>query len=731
MEIGLIHAGLAAGAALAALPVILHLFMRQKPKKVVFPALRLIRERHKRSRKKLRVKNWLLLLARMALLALMALALARPTLKTEASLGDQEVPTAIGLVFDTSLSMGYTERDKTRLDEAKELAGEILSKTPSSSQVFVIDSAEPGVPPALSPSAARKRIQGLTLRPLNRPLNVSVGQAYSAVFEVEKPRREVYVMTDLARTAWDAESTVEALDKAAKAKIGTYVLRLTPAEVRNVAVVEASPTAGTATEGEPIEIKARVRSMGPAVSRVAELWIDGVPREKRGVEIPTNGEVDLRFSVPKVDADRPIHQGEVRVTGAPDPLAFDDIRYFTFQVKPPTRVLIVAEELIDTRFIGDAIDPDPAVLSPGTPRPYRADRIKTSEFLERSTQLANQYQCVFLNNVSGLSDAEWGRLGGFVRAGGGLVVALGGQTAPASYQGATASQVLPAVPERPTTPTPPTTFGQVTDYTHPLFGRYSRQLDEMMSTVPVNRYWAVSPREGSRILLSYADQSPALLERTFKGSRIGRVLLWTTPLSRRADLGSKDAWNEFPMVGWSFFYLMDQSVAYLSGADEQDWDVESGHDIVLPVDPTRRSKSYLVQGPDEKSRDRLSPVASGEMLLVVAPEQIGHWKVTGDSELGGKETFGFSVNGPAAESQFTPLEVADLDRLFGDKSRYALADSPKGLRDVVVVQRVGRELFPWIMLLILVVVTVESVLANRFYRETAAQPLQPGLRPSP
>src|SRR5260370_35797686 len=105
MELSLVHAGLAAGAALAALPVILHLFMRQKPRHVIFPALRLIRERQKRSRKKLRVKNWLLLLARMPLLALMALALARPRIVTEASIGEQEVPTAIGLVLDTRLSM--------------------------------------------------------------------------------------------------------------------------------------------------------------------------------------------------------------------------------------------------------------------------------------------------------------------------------------------------------------------------------------------------------------------------------------------------------------------------------------------------------------------------------------------------------------------------------------------------------------------------------------------------
>ena len=64
MEMSLIHAGLAAGAGLAALPVILHLFMRQTPKHVIFPALRLLRERQKQSKKRMRIKNWLLLLAR-------------------------------------------------------------------------------------------------------------------------------------------------------------------------------------------------------------------------------------------------------------------------------------------------------------------------------------------------------------------------------------------------------------------------------------------------------------------------------------------------------------------------------------------------------------------------------------------------------------------------------------------------------------------------------------------
>ena len=360
MDISLINAGLAAGATLAALPVILHLFMRQTPKRVVFPALRLIRERQKRSKKRLRVKNWLLLLARMALLALMALALARPRIKYDAAGGDQEVPTAIALVFDTSLSMGYKQPDKTRLDEAKERALELLKKTPSSSVVFVIDSSEPTVNSGFSPSTARKRIESLTLRNVNRPLNSALGLAYTAVSESDKPRHEVYVFTDLARSAWDLEHPAEGLDKVIKDKSGlkTYVLRLTPKDVRDVAVVDARPTAEVVTEDEPVEIRARLRSLGPATTPVAELWIDGISKGKKPVTLLADGEVDVTFDTFKVDPSVPLHQGYVRLSGSADPADFDDIRYFTFRVKPTTNVLIVSDQEIDGEFIADAIYPD-------------------------------------------------------------------------------------------------------------------------------------------------------------------------------------------------------------------------------------------------------------------------------------------------------------------------------------------------------------------------------------
>ncbi|HMB07657.1 MAG TPA: BatA domain-containing protein [Isosphaeraceae bacterium] len=720
MDISLIHAGLAAGAALAAVPVLLHLFMKQQPKHVVFPALRLIRERQKRSRKRLRIKNWLLLLARMALVALMALALARPRLFSQTALGDREVPTALGLVFDTSLSMGYKEREKTRLDEAKQRAFDLLKTMPDSSQVFVIDSAEPGVPVPLSPAAARARIEGLALRAAGRPLNAAVGQAYAAVAACDMPRHEVYILTDLARSAWDTSRTVEGLDaiKELKAKVVTYVLRLAPEELTDIAVVEAKPSASVATQGEAVEIRALVRARGPAVKRVAEFRLDGVKKEQKDVAVPADGEAEVKFLTPKLGPAAPLHQGEVKISGTPDPLAFDDIRYFSFKVQPARRVLIASDLAIDAEFVADALDPSPESLPPGAPRPFHVERIKAAEFATKARDRLKDLTCVVLNNVKELSDPDWGRLSAYVHEGGGLVIGLGDHCEPGHYNGPTAAQLVPGALGTAEGPAAPTTFGKINDATHPLFSRYPKELDAVLSQVPISHYWRVATPQGARTLLTYADGAPALVERTFKGPKAGHVLLWTTPLSRRADPRSRAAWNEFPIVGWSFFYLMNQTVPYLAGTSGEPLIYEAGQDVVLPLDPTHRYRNYIVQGPDQKTSDRLSPAPASDSLLIVAPQPIGQWTVSASGPEGTGTTLGFSVNPPLAETQLTALGAGDLDALFG-KDNYKLATDAESLRRATEQARIGHEIFPWLMFLILILVTAENLLANTFYREGA------------
>jgi hypothetical protein len=731
MQFSLIHAGLAAGAALAALPVILHLFMRQTPKHVIFPALRLIRERQRQSKKRLRIKNWLLLLARMAVLALMALALARPQLYSQVPLGDESVPTALGLVFDTSLSMEYKDKDMTRLDEAKERAREIVSKLPDSSLVFVIDSAEPGATIGLSPAAALKTIDGLTIRRVNRPLNTAMGQVYAAVAECDRPTRIVHVLTDLARSAWNLDRPAEGLDQVAKlnskkgSKLTTIIQRLAPQEIENVAVDSAESESSVATQGEPVEIRARVRSQGAsATTRLVEFELDGQKKGEKTIEIPPNkGQVEVSFLTPPRLRDGELHQGKVKLRGAPDPFEVDDERSFTFRIRPPLKILVVSDRTYDGEFVAAALDPD---ASATVARPYLVEKARAADIGRKFNNDLHAFACIFLLNVERLDESDWGALNAYAHEGGGLVVAPGHRSLPASYNSAIAGECLPAqLGEKPKQAAPQTTFGKIANITHPLFQRYGQDLDSMLGQVPVYRYWPVEPPvEGTRTLLKFSDGAPALLERTFKGPKTGRVLLWTTPLSRR-DTGGGDmrrdpgAWSEFPLSqkGWSFLALMDQTVPYLAGASSEPLNFEAGENVLLKLDPTAHFTSFVVTSPDPATKPRQLPSPSSEFLEVSAPPDLGPWTVIAKTADNRQTTMGFSVNVPRGESQFETLEKRDLDAIFG-KDGYRLAEDAGGLNEAIGLARFGYEVFPWLMFLILMIVTLENFLANTFYKET-------------
>lgn len=730
MEMSLLNAGLAAGAALAAIPVLLHLFMRQTPKHVIFPALRLIRERQRRSRKRLRVKNWLLLLARMAVLALMALALARPRLYSEAPLGDESAPTALGLVIDTSLSMNYVEKDKSRLEEAKERAREILGRLPDSSVVFVVDSAAPGVPSGLPPAAALKVVDGLTVHPVNRPLNAAMGQVYAGVADCDRPVHVVYVLTDLARSAWAVDKPAEGLElvaakakskTAAKPRTATFIMSLAPREPRNVSVEAIDATSTVATDGEPLGLSAVVRSQGTTpVTRAVEFYLDDKKRGEQQVTIEPGGQALARFETPPRFGEGAVHRAEIRLSGEPDPLPDDDRRYFTFKVRPPLRALLIADSSVDSEFVAAALDPDPTAAT----RSVRVDRARPANLARMRPDDLRGFAAVFLLSVAELDDAGWALLTQYVRDGGGLVVSLGPRTSMENFTSVVPSQLLPAKLAAKAVAPDGATFGKVADLTHPLFEQHGKELAAQLGLVPIYRYWNVVPTENaSRVLVTYSDGAPALVERVFKGPRSGRVLLWTTPLSQLPSAAADprknpNLWNLFPnpSSGWSFLVLMDRSVTYLAGATIDQLNFEAGESAIVALDPQARFSRFLLTSPDGKTTEELTPSPTNQFLEVVAPRALGPWKLSAIGPDNQATAMGFSVNAPRGESRLTPLEPSDLDVIFG-KDGYQLAQDVQTFKDQERTMRVGHEIFPWLMFLIMLVITIESTVANTFYKE--------------
>ena len=89
---GFVTPALLAGAALMALPIVLHLIMRRESKLLKFPALRFVQQRRMMNQHRLRLRQLLLLALRCAIIALLAFALARPTLRGSGAAGKEGAP---------------------------------------------------------------------------------------------------------------------------------------------------------------------------------------------------------------------------------------------------------------------------------------------------------------------------------------------------------------------------------------------------------------------------------------------------------------------------------------------------------------------------------------------------------------------------------------------------------------------------------------------------------------
>ncbi len=104
------------GALAAAVPIIVHLIHRRRTKTVRFAMLDFILQSQKRKTRKFRLKEWLLLAVRTAMvLALVGMG-AHPVVTQAAETFGRAYPSHLVVIVDTSMSMRFADGDRTRFD---------------------------------------------------------------------------------------------------------------------------------------------------------------------------------------------------------------------------------------------------------------------------------------------------------------------------------------------------------------------------------------------------------------------------------------------------------------------------------------------------------------------------------------------------------------------------------------------------------------------------------------
>ena len=210
---GFLSPVLLGGLFLISLPIVLHLIMRRQPRKLPFPALQFIRSRQEANRRRLNLRHWLLLALRCGLIAGLAVALARPTLKGSGLRGKEGAPLAVALVFDNSLRMQYIHQNRPRLQEAKEMAGWLVGRLPEETKLALLDLSRSTSGFVNDLGTAEARLRNLETESSPRPLEEAVGEAIDLITEQADYRHELFLFSDLSAEVWN-ETTLEAINNA-------------------------------------------------------------------------------------------------------------------------------------------------------------------------------------------------------------------------------------------------------------------------------------------------------------------------------------------------------------------------------------------------------------------------------------------------------------------------------------------------------------------------------------
>ena len=628
MNLGFGLPALLGGLALVGVPILIHLLNRRRFVIVPFAAMRFLQDAFAQRRRRLRMESLLLLLLRCLIVVLAALAMALPFVPEDSPLaglagGRRELVA----VVDRSASMGRLAAPGLTLDDRtlgtlRRRIGQLSDERGDAvTLIFLGGGPELPAPIGATPSMALATLEKQLPPPRGVADLVAAARLIKDRVRPQRPGRlDVLVFSDLQRLSWtDAGGAVGPL-LASAFEQGGGSLRVIDAaaglpEASNTGVLELASAQPLLPAKEPLAFTAVVRNWSDAARAGVEcrFFLDDVQRAVQRVDLAPQGTATAELRL-RIDTPGPHHLG---VALERDELPFDDSRTLAFEVREHIAVLLVdgapggAEALSGaTGYLALALDPE------GQTRRFEPTVWDAGRLDEGSSQLGG-FDAIVLANVGGLSAAAAAALAGAVQGGTPLLVFAGDLTEPAFYNerlpqlGLTLPAQIGAMSGDPsghggedyvTLALPDATPGPLSLFSDPRLA--------VLLQVPVFAWRPLEPREGSRVLATFADAAgtttPALVE-----GRVGRgrVLLVGTA----ADA----SWSLLPRNPALWVPMVHELLSSLLAADPAETNLPVGQSPALVVAglPLSAQLTWPSKAVTTVERPDIQPAGAGRSRL--------------------------------------------------------------------------------------------------------------------
>lgn len=695
------------GALAAAVPVIIHLIYRRRALVHRFPAVRFLLLADKRTARKFRLAQWLLLALRMLAICLLAFCLARPHWTgSNVQATALAPPQATVFLVDNSLSMQYQDGQESRLQRAKTLASRLVQGLGLNDSAVVLpllmSEEAANAPVFLSRDQAALQEQLAALQPSHASVDLpsTFQRAFTLLQESPTSRRRLIFLSDFTMRGWE-EFHLSQLSVVPE-HVTVHFIRLGGAQRdANVLITDVRITEKPFIEHAPLDVIAVVQNRSATALRNVrvDLFLGANAVGQQLIDLGPDEQLTVPFRIAAPPAG--LHWGEVRLDG--DGFAEDDRFYYALRTVTPVHVLLVdgdpGTSLFDSEifYLLQALQPR-GVLG----RPLFYPKPIPWEGLEQ--ERLSDYQVIALCNVEALTVQVRQRLYQFVVEGGGLLFFAGNRIDPVRYNAMfyrSDTLLLPLALGQPMQrqPNQPLAIGTVQS-THEALaafvgeeallqrGKFYRHIiTEEPNTVP-----------GVRVLLTLQDSSPLLVDKELGR---GRVLFFASSADRDwTDLPTRTAY--VPLVHSLVGYA-----AHLSMASQRPGTImpEATHLLGREEDD---GVTVTIRTPD--GQERFTHYAR-DGALTVAPYI--SYTVPGIYHLTTPASADFlAVNGTRAESNFEKIQAAELQTKWRPLS--VVLEEEETLGQAAAGSALPtRELASVMLLTLVVVLAVENVCANR------------------
>jgi hypothetical protein len=643
-----VYQALTWGFLLALVPLLIHLINMMRHKRVQWAAMEFLLASYKKHKQWIWLKQLLLLLARMAAIALIVAMVAQ--LKTRdqwlALFGNRV--THHYVLLDDSYSMTDRAAGASAFDAAQQVVANIVNRArqEDSQQKLTLlrFSQARGAGDAAETAAERadfnaetidgafdltleKKQQTLTTTALSVGPLEALGLVKQLLSQASDETGIVYLLSDFRDKDWSNPAEIKSLlEEIKRGKAEVHLVSCARSKEPNLGIVDLSATEDTRAAGVPLFVNVKVKNFGEQAATKVQLKIQqtffapGDPKTSQPEQLKGIGDEVASLVIDKIEAGEtvtrrvqvyfPQHgQHVVEAMLAEDPVETDNHRWCVINFPEGERVLVIdgSDERQHAYYLDIAFRP--LEKSNTGIRP----QIESVSFLRDATlESLRGFSAIYLLDVASLEERPTALLEEYVRAGGGVAIFGGPNVNLGFYNRRLYNEgkgwfpaPLAAPLDLPAAIDPSQPDINLTG--HPVFSFFVNQPNPLIRGVRIDKYlhvdsgWKPATDSGVSILATLRNGSPLVLE---KKVGQGTVLVVLTTLA--------PTWNDWAKNP-SIVVTALKMQSYLAAHQRRDDPrlVGTPLEVNLPAEQFQSNLEFIRPG-DDSARVKIERQAAGK-----------------------------------------------------------------------------------------------------------------------